>query len=40
MAEEKTFAASFGIEAYTAEELGFTASGDGDEIAEDEMAES
>lgn len=39
MAEEKTFAASLGIEAFTAEELGYTLSGDYDEIPEDEMAE-
>ena len=40
MAEEKTFAASLGIEAYTAEELGFTLEGEYDEIPEDEKAAS
>ena len=38
MVEEKTFAASLDIEAYTAEELGFTLSGEYDEIPKDEMA--
>jgi len=35
MAEEKTFAASLGIEAFTAKELGFTLSGKYDAIPED-----
>ena len=38
MAEEKTFAASLGIEAYTADELGFTLSGEYDAISDDELA--
>jgi len=39
MAEEKTFAASLGIEAYTAEELGFTMSGKYDAIPKEAIPE-
>jgi hypothetical protein len=39
MTEEKTFAASLGVEAYTAEELGFTIEGTYDKIPEDEKGE-